>query len=270
MKRKNPIPCALTRIGTRLVSRRWRQAIACQEKTYAVYAPFFPAAAAPKQKNVVLYRVYRDACASAHHKQFSDHRLRYDLTILPARTLADTYPTRTIGHIHRQIPQQRISYPELYEVLEGTAIFIMENASHTIVRCARVAAGEKIIIPPGDGHITVNASRTTPLVIANIFTTTPDIADYAFFKKNRGPSWEPRWKSGVVTMVKNPRARRGTSCRWVVPKLPAPIAQKNESIYTAFLKQPHAFDFLQNPEQYRPLLTHRALFSTERNASHGR
>ncbi len=268
---KNPYaPLPITRTGVRLSAGPACARIAYQEKTFADNASFFPAAARPKRKNTILYRIYRNACADADCGRFARRGLRYDLTVLPPKTLADPYPTRTIGHAHRHAPRQRVSYPEIYEVLEGTALFIIENATHTIVRCARLGAGEKILIPPGDGHSTVNASRTQPLVVANIFTSTPNIADYAFFKNQRGPSWEPRWKSGAIIMAKNPRARSGAACSWVVPKLPARIASMNEKIYTAFLKHPAAFDFLRDPEHHRPLLTHRALFSTERNAPPGR
>lgn len=268
---KNPYaPLPITRTGARLSPGRACNHVAYQEKTFADNASFFPAPARPKKRNAILYRIYRNACAGADCVRFARRRLRYDLTILPPRTLADPYPTRTVGHVHRRAPHQRVSYPEIYEVLEGNAIFIMENAAHTAVRCARLSAGEKIVIPPGDGHITVNASRTQPLVVANIFTATPDIADYAFFKSRRGPSWEPRWKSGAIIMAKNPRARSTAACTWVVPKLPPSIAPRNEKLYTAFLNHPAAFDFLRDPEHYGPLLTHRALFSTERNASHGR
>ncbi len=268
---KNPYaPLPITRAGTRLIFGSACTQTAYQEKTFAQHASFFSLRAAPKQKNTILYRIYRNACKNADCSAFSRRNLRYDLTVLPAKTLADAHPTRTIGHLHRHGPHQHLPYPELYEVIEGTALFIMENKTHTAVRCAYLSAGEKIIIPPGDGHITVNASQTQPLVVANIFTATPDVADYSFFKDRRGPSWEPRWKSGAITMIQNPRARSGVRCQWVTPKIPSRIIPPNEKIYAAFLKHPTAFDFLRNPEHYKPLLAHRALFSTERNAPHGR
>jgi glucose-6-phosphate isomerase len=268
---KNPYtPLPIRRAGARLIASPACAHIAYQEKKFSDYASFFPLPSAPKRKNTVIYRIYRNACRNTDHALFVRRGLRYDLTILPSRTMADTYPTRTIGHVHRLQPRQRLPYPEMYEVIEGTALFIMENKTHTVVRCARLSAGEKIIIPPNDGHITVNASRTQPLVVANIFTTAPDIADYSFFKARRGPSWEPRWQSGALVMKKNPRARPAVRCIRVVPKLPASLAQPREKMYAAFLKHPAAFDFLSNPEHHRPLLAHHALFSTERNASHGR
>ncbi len=263
-------PLPITRTGARLLFGSACAQTAYQEKTFAQYASFFPLRAAPKKKNAVLYRIYRNACKNTDCAPFVRSGLRYDLTVLPAKALAGTYPTRTIGHLHRHGPHHHLPYPELYEVVEGTAVFIMESKDHAAVRCARLGAGEKIIIPPNDGHITVNASRTQPLVIANIFTAVPDVADYSFFKDRRGPSWEPRWKSNAFTMIKNPRARSHARCEWVVPKIPARIIPPKGKIYTAFLKNPAAFDFLANPEHHRPLLAHRALFSTERNASHGR
>ncbi|MFA6495361.1 MAG: glucose-6-phosphate isomerase family protein [Candidatus Paceibacterota bacterium] len=269
--KKNPYaPLPIARANNRLIIGRSCARVTRQEKAFADYAQFFSTSAAPQKKNTILYRIYRDVCARTDCTQFSSHGLRYDLTILPAHALNSLYPTRTVGHIHRHGPHAHMPYPEIYEVMEGSALFIMENATHTIVRCARVNAGEKIIIPPGDGHITVNASRTRPLVIANIFTTTPHIADYAFFKNQLGPSWEPRWEKDALAMYKNPHARTTARCLSVVPKPSATLLPPKQNIYTAFTQKPSAFDFLRNPEHYGPLLTHRALFSKKGNAPRGR
>lgn len=267
MKHKPYQPLPIVRRGSRLFFASTIPLVSYQEKKFSDYAQFFPNAAAPKNKTATLYRIYRNACAKGDCLRFTEHNLRYDLTILLPQALQSSYPTRTIGHRHRNKAGTRAAYAEIYEVMEGKALFVMENASHTAVYCAQRNAGEKIIIPPRDGHITVNLSRRQPLVVANIFTATPNVADYSFFQHAAGPAWEPRRRPGSesITMRKNPRAKREARCYSVIPALPRNIDKKDKTLYQIFLANPAAFDFLVNPEHHKPLLTDRALFSSKKN-----
>jgi len=100
---------------------------------------------------------------------------RYDLTVLPPGRYGDEY-LRTVGHYHPLIKGKAVAWPEVYEVLHGSALFVQQRvddyrAGPDTVRVdevilLRAEAGEKAIMLPGYGHWTVNVTPE-PLVFSN-------------------------------------------------------------------------------------------------------
>jgi glucose-6-phosphate isomerase len=111
------------------------------------------------------YLLYRGVHDSAHADLFAQNGLRYDLTVvLPGDVGSEL--TKTAGHIHSAAPDG-VGYPEIYDVVHGTAAFILqftEPLRLTIIVCG---PGERILIPPGASHLTVNVGRE-PLVVADV------------------------------------------------------------------------------------------------------
>ncbi len=119
--------------------------------------------------DTVVYRMYRDTTLPEDAKILKKHNLRYDITIIPPMVVGDEY-LKTLGHYH---PKAKSSfYPELYEVISGKALYLMQRTadeSYTKVREALAVvaeAGDMVMMPPGYGHITVNIGDT-PLVMSN-------------------------------------------------------------------------------------------------------
>ncbi|MHC1569625.1 MAG: glucose-6-phosphate isomerase family protein [Candidatus Syntropharchaeales archaeon] len=109
-----------------------------------------------------LYYMYRDLYLSKNDWEIiKEAGLRYDITIIPPRMLGKEF-IKTAGHYHPLIDSGEITYPEVYEVLEGEAHYLLqrlENDQITDVVVVEAEAGDKVIIPPGYGHITINASN---------------------------------------------------------------------------------------------------------------
>ncbi|MDD4062263.1 MAG: glucose-6-phosphate isomerase family protein [Candidatus Pacebacteria bacterium] len=95
--------------------------------------------------NIELYYMYRNL-----ERRGS---LRYDITVIPAQMLGSEF-VKTKGHYH---PKQ---YGELYIVLEGEAIYLMQkvNEENEVVDIYAVEAkkGNYVVIPKDYGHITIN------------------------------------------------------------------------------------------------------------------
>ena len=85
--------------------------------------------------------------------------LRYDITEVPARMLGAEF-AKTKGHYHVG------SYQELYTVLEGEAIYLMQkpgkNGEIIDAYAVKTKKGQTIIVPPNYGHVTINTSKETP------------------------------------------------------------------------------------------------------------
>lgn len=117
-------------------------------------------------ENVELYYMYRNLYRnSAEGEKIASHHLRYDITIIPPFMLGVEY-VKTKGHFHPKPPNSSLSYPEIYEVLEGRAIYLLQKDDFSDVYVVEANKGDKVIIPPNYGHITINKEKER-LVMGN-------------------------------------------------------------------------------------------------------
>ena len=120
-----------------------------------------------------LYYMYRDLFLSrADKEKLLSQGLRYDITIIPPHMLGREY-IKTAGHYHPIVPGSSVTYPELYEVLEGEALYLLQSHDLRDVVAVTASAGDKVIVPPGYGHITINRSNKT-LKMANFVSRSFD------------------------------------------------------------------------------------------------
>lgn len=112
-------------------------------------------------ENVELYYMYRDLYLSrSDQEKLLDQNLRFDITVIPPRMLGVEY-AKTAGHYHPLVPGSNVTYPEIYEVLEGEALYLLQKQDLSDVVAVSAFAGDKVLIPPGYGHITINRSNNT-------------------------------------------------------------------------------------------------------------
>jgi len=146
-----------------------------------------------------LYSMYRDLSKSREDSRWlREQGLRYDLTVIPARTLCGEY-VKTKGH-HHPANGKGVPYPEIYEVLQGEAHYLLQTRPADDVRLVRAGPGDRIIVPPGFGHVTINPARET-LVMANIVSTRFE-SDYSAYEELHGAAYFELEGGGLV---KNPR-----------------------------------------------------------------
>ncbi|RLG43104.1 MAG: glucose-6-phosphate isomerase [Thermoproteota archaeon] len=95
---------------------------------------------------------------------------RFDITVIPPWKVGGEF-AKTKGHYHNS-PENMPPYPEIYQVHEGKAFYLLQKPSakeHEILDFIVVEAepGDVVVVPPGYGHVTVNPSETT-LIMSNI------------------------------------------------------------------------------------------------------
>lgn len=122
--------------------------------------------------NKDMYYMFRDLAKSDSDLEIiKSNHLRYDITRIPPGMLGSEY-IKTVGHYHPKVPGTDVYYPEIYQVLEGSAIYLMQKAEpgeEDIVLDVAVIKAEKgdlVLVPPGYGHVTINSSEKT-LEMAN-------------------------------------------------------------------------------------------------------
>jgi glucose-6-phosphate isomerase len=109
-----------------------------------------------------LYYMYRDLALSRSDRDtIFEHSLRYDITVISPAMLGREY-VKTAGHYHPAVPGTDMSYPEVYEVLAGEGHYLLQKCTGGLVTdvvLVRASAGDKVIIPPNYGHVTINTSN---------------------------------------------------------------------------------------------------------------
>lgn len=197
-----------------------------------------------------LYYMYRDLFLSRSDQQkLNDYDLRYDITIIPPAMLGIEY-IKTAGHYHPLVPGTDVTYPEIYEVLEGEALYLLQNEDSSDVVYVRASAGDKVIIPPGYGHITINESNKR-LKMAN-FVARSFSSIYEPIKKLGGGAYLYT-KDGFIN---NPKYGSQASLREVKPPSSAILKKiglsKGREMYPC-IRTPEVLEYLTRPNLHGDL-----------------
>jgi glucose-6-phosphate isomerase len=198
-------------------------------------------------ENRELYYMYRDLYLSLSDRDcLLDQGLRYDITIIPPGMLGSEY-IKTAGHYHPPPPKSSVSYPEIYEVLEGEALYLLQKNDLSDVVAVNASAGDKVIVPPDYGHITINRSNKR-LLMAN------------FVARNFSSLYEPyREKGGGAYIytkdgfIKNERCPNAAALR----RIDAPDSMllsklgmsRGREMYP-LLREAGRLDYLVNPDYH--------------------
>jgi glucose-6-phosphate isomerase, archaeal len=197
-----------------------------------------------------LYYMYRDLYLSrADKEKLLQNDLRYDITIIPPSMLGCEY-IKTAGHYHPNVPGSIVTYPELYEVLEGEALYLLQNQDFSDVVAVYASAGDKVLVPPGYGHITINRSNKT-LKMAN-YVARSFSSLYEPYKVKRGGAYfftKDGW-------IKNERCPEAAELR----RADAPDSSslrklgltKKREMYP-LLREPGLLDYLTKPGDHLEL-----------------
>jgi glucose-6-phosphate isomerase len=197
-----------------------------------------------------LYYMYRDLFLSRADKdKLQQQNLRYDITIIPPNMLGCEY-IKTAGHYHPLVPGGSVTYPELYEVLEGEALYFLQNQDLSDVVAVYASAGDKVLVPPGYGHITINRSNKT-LKMAN-YVARNFSSLYDPFRENGGGAYfftREGW-------IKNDRCPAAAELRRVEAPDSSSLRKlgltKGREMYP-LLRVPGLLDYLAKPEKHPDL-----------------
>ncbi|MEW6724719.1 MAG: glucose-6-phosphate isomerase family protein [Bacillota bacterium] len=136
-----------------------------------------------------VYFMYRELTHADDAAVWSHHRIKHDITVVPPGRLGREY-IRTAGHYHPEA-ERGLTYPELYQVVQGEAVFILQHLAGdglvSEVVMVAAAPGDEVIIPPGWGHVTVNQGQSD-LVIADI-VAADFLSIYRPYQEQAGPAY---------------------------------------------------------------------------------
>jgi glucose-6-phosphate isomerase len=206
-----------------------------------------------------LYYMYRDIHRFCDEAILEGHRLRYDVTVIKPSHLGEEF-MKTAGHYHPG------DFPELYEVVSGRCFCFLQRPNaedyRTIeeVILVEAVAGQKIVIPPGFGHILVNPGPDY-LVTSN-WVSSCFQSRYELYKKAGGAAYfviasgaelelSPQLKIRA-RFIKNPHFRQVPNIGFAQPtsEIRRFGLAENSPIYNIISENPKVLDFLNHPLDY--------------------
>lgn len=200
----------------------------------------------------VLYAMYRDVCREGDLPLLQQKNLRFDITVIPARRIGREY-TKTAGHYHPVRPGTPITFPEVYEVIHGTAHYLLQKTDNRNydklleVIVVEVKAGEKVVIPPDYGHITINASQE-PLVMSN-WVEREFKSVYQPIVDHGGGAYFALVKGAGIEWMKNPLHQNIPPIKMMKPlQSPEFGLEFGKPMYLTGLAAPEKLRFLTHPE----------------------
>jgi len=202
-----------------------------------------------------VYFMFREVSKGKEdEKRIKDKGLRYDITIIPPKKLGLEF-VKTAGHYHPFLPGSKITYPEVYEVLEGEAHYLLqhmekEGATEKITDVVVVKAkkGDKVIIPPNYGHVTINPTEVV-LKMAN-WVASAFSSIYEPMRRRGGAAY---FELTNGEFVKNERYEEVPDIRFLKPsdvEREVGLSLSKEVEIYELIKEPEKLAFLTDPNLF--------------------
>lgn len=196
----------------------------------------------------MLYWMYRYFEAEKDKSLFEKNKLEYDITVIKNGLIGTEY-VKTVGHYHDNVSGQDVTYPEVYEVIEGNIEYLLQSKPDKKGQfdciLVQAEAGDKVVVPPNYGHISINVGEDVAVSSNMQKMDLPAGADYDFYEKKEGGAFY-RTENGLDA---NPKYKI-SNLRIVKPKeKPGFGLTKDKPLYLSFLETPEKFDFLVHPQK---------------------
>ncbi len=206
-----------------------------------------------------FYDVYRDIAFEKDKALLEEHQYRYDITIVMPGLIGGECK-KTSGHYHGWTPEKTTTYAEVYEVVKGTALYVLqksmnfddkdpENVRVDDLILVTVPEGRTLLVPPGYGHCSVNIGEG-PLVFSNLaYVPCPIHYDPVRYCHGMG-AYICRTPEGIRFRC-NDRYKELPKARFAAVKdEPEFGIREGLPVYKSFCENPGAFDFLAHPDAY--------------------
>jgi glucose-6-phosphate isomerase len=203
----------------------------------------------------VAYWMYNGVYSTRDLPALAGARIRYELTLFPGEKVGGEY-VKSHGHLHTTESISGIDYPEICEVLVGTAHFLFQTLDLVGPACSEafyveVKAGEKIIIPPGYDHLSINPGPG-PLLFSDVIARGAS-GIYDRFKQAGGAAYYEIEQAGQAEFVRNPAYRSAPALDQAgIPEFPNLDLTRAKPLYTSFVENAGSnWQFLWKPELFK-------------------
>jgi glucose-6-phosphate isomerase len=204
-------------------------------------------------QNPELYAAYWGSLRAADEPAFRQHRLDHVYVLIHPGVYGGEY-FKTQGHYHPPLDAASPGHPELYHVLAGRGLFLLQRAvpPHWQVQEAiviDVTPDDVIVVPPNYGHLTVNYGEK-PLVFEAFLAdnlspvTTP-------YRERRGGACYCLATADGPQVIANPLYGPDLVVRRVkAPAWQRASATPEDAFYRSVVRQLERFTWLRDPAAF--------------------
>ncbi len=210
---------------------------------------------------VELYYMYRDIHKTTDSPILKEHKLRFDVTVIKSSHLGREF-MKTAGHYHPG------SFGELYEVVFGRCLCLLQRPDSEDYRVIKevilveAVQGQKIVIPPGFGHILINPGPDC-LVTSN-WVSGCFSSSYELYREAKGAAYfvilPDNTSEGMTTpglkikinIIKNQQFKELARIKFAKPagEIKRFSLMENNPIYNIINRNAQALNFLNHPLDY--------------------
>ena len=167
----------------------------------------------------VAYYMDNGVYRRADESRLAGVPMRYELTLIPPRQIGREF-VKTFGHRHRPEPKSGLDWAEVCEVLVGTAHFLMQTLDlsgpdASVVYLVEAKAGQKVLLPPGFDHCTINPGPE-PLLFSDVIARGVS-GIYDRFVATRGAAYLEVAEGSLPPPAGDLRPRKPRDLRHFVP-----------------------------------------------------
>jgi len=211
----------------------------------------------------IIYWMMRDTGLKDRPYLKDSHDLRYDISIFRHDRFGREF-MKTSGHYHPYQPDSDVAWPEVYEIIDGQALYVLQKVNDINLGPQEVVVEDviileanprdKAIMPPNYGHVTIN-TLSVPMVMSNwvsnqfssVYGKVEESVGFAYYYLHGDGN--PRW-------VKNPKYTKPLPPlrRAVVREVPDLGLTRAKPLVLSALEDPSRFDWLNNPAAYMELI----------------
>lgn len=203
-----------------------------------------------------MYEAYRNIRFPEHEALFKRHDIRYDITAIQPGAINGEFK-KTSGHYHGYIAGEMHTYPEVYEVIRGEILFVLQktfqfDAEEPVIeelKVVRVREGQAVIIPPFCGHCSINPAQEVSM-FSNLAVVSCPLC-YEPIQKKHGLAVYVVKDRDSFQMVPNERYRNLPDVHlWEPAENPSLGITFGVPCYNTFVNHPERYDFLLHPAAY--------------------
>ncbi|MEI6502505.1 MAG: glucose-6-phosphate isomerase family protein [Armatimonadota bacterium] len=207
----------------------------------------------------IIYWMLRDL----GRKDLPDYKqtdgLRYDVSIFRGDLFGREF-MKTSGHYHPVIPGGSLAWPEVYEIVDGKALYVLQKVNSIELGPDEVVVedviivegftGDKVIMPPDYGHVTINDLQV-PFVMSN-WVSSKFSSVYRQVEASRGFAYYYLHGDGSPRWVKNPAYEKPLPPlrKAIVKEVPALGLTKATPLFDSCVADPSKFLWLNDPASF--------------------
>ena len=207
----------------------------------------------------IIYWMLRDMGRKDQPDYKQTAGLRYDISVFRGTNFGREF-MKTSGHYHPIIPGGNIAWPEVYEIVDGKALYVLQKVNDIDLDPDEVVVedviivegrpGDKVIMPPDYGHVTIN-DLPQPLVMSN-WVSSKFSSVYGKVEAARGFAYyylhgdgNPRWVKNPAYTKPLPPLRKA-----IAKEVPALGLTRDVPLYNALVNDPDKFLWLNDPASF--------------------